>query len=376
MKRMTLYFSLALLLVSIFVKAQTTGGGNPLITGSCASYIQFNDATSLQADSIYFINKTSQEITVDALVESAWNGANARVISKCAREPNNSTLDLNKYPQTEAYGHATYRALWTDDGVYMYLTVKDSKVRYQNPKSQWLNDAIEFFFAKAPREGFHQVIIPAMVGTTDDIFYPAPLTFESGSAVGSDPDYKVFGYDYTNWDESTFNWAIRKTAEGFDMEVYMDKDIVTNGNSTTNYGLNKMYAGDVNYDVAGDKQNTNNPPLYIREGILAMLGNSNHEYATSANYGYFKLVGEFSGVNTPQDAKLFNAIYQAKNKNIKITSNSVVSSIAIYSVAGQVMPVTYNNSSISVSQLKQGIYMIEANDINGNNLGVQKVVIY
>jgi len=377
MKNKTLYFSMALLVASVLVNAQTTGGGDPLVSGSCAGYIQFNDALSLQADSIYLINKTTHEIEIDALPESAWDAAFPRVLSKIAREPNDkiNILNLDNYPQTEADGHATFRALWTEDGVYMYITVKDNKIRYQNPTYQWENDAIELFFAKARGEGFKQVIIPAMVGTTDDIFYPAPLDFETGSDVGSDPDYKVFGYDFNNWDASVFYWAIRRTTIGYDMEIYLDKDIVTNGNSTTHFGLNKMFAGDVNYDIAGERQNNNTPPLYVRECILSMLGNSNRGYTSSASYGYFKMVDEPSGIHAPKSAR-FDAIYNNNSKEIRISSTALVSSVVVYSLSGQALPTVYNNASISVSQFSQGIYFIEAKDQAGNNLGVQKVVIY
>jgi hypothetical protein len=374
MKTKTLYFSMALL-ASISVNAQTTGGGDPLVTGSCAGYIEFNEATSLQADSIYEINRAKAEITVDGVAEAAWNNAFPRVIRKIAREPNDyvNVLNLDNYPQTEAYAHATYRALWTDNGVYAFITVKDSKVRYQNPVYQWENDAIELFFAKAPGEGFKQVIIPAMVGTTNELLYPAPLTFESGSANGSNADYKVFGFDNNNWDESTFHWAIKKNADGYDMEIYMDKDIVTNGNSTTHYALNKIFAGDVNLDIAGESQNGDG--IYIREVILCMLSNSNHAYATSANYGYFKLVDKPTGVINPKELN-FSAFYNNTNKEIEINSSVAVSTVSVYNVAGQIMPTVYSNSKVAATNLKPGAYMVKAMDQEGNNIGIQKIVVY
>jgi len=45
-------------------------------------------------------------------------------------------------------------------------------------------------------------------------------------------------------------------------------------------------------------------------------------------------------------------------------------------VSGQVMPSKYNNESVSVSGLKKGVYMVKAQDVTGNCLGVQKVVLY
>jgi hypothetical protein len=258
-------------------------------SGSCAPYITYNNWYSLQADSTYMLEKTVKPIVVDGVAESAWDEANAVVIKKVAHEKKmGDVLDLSVFPQTEADLYATYKALWTENGVYMLIDVKDDMVRYQNPDYQWENDGIEFYFAKSVGEGKIQLIIPAMVGTTNPA-NPAAKNFESGSATGSDPAYKVFGFDTNNWDETIFNWAIKKTATGYTMEVYMDKDIVTNGNSDTNYGLGKLFAGDVNVDESDEKLNTNDPALFIRESTLAMLGNSNQEYAGSNNYGWFKM---------------------------------------------------------------------------------------
>lgn len=365
MKIRTLFFSMLLLAASFSVNAQ-------IFEGTCASYIQTHDAYSLQDDSIYLVNKAMADITVDAVAEAAWDRAFPRVLAKVASENATVFVNLANYPQTEAYGHATYRALWTENGVYMYITVKDEFVRYQNPVYQWENDGIEFFFTKAPGESFKQIIIPAMVGTTEPS-HPAALEFESGSARGSHPDYNVFGYDANNWDETLFKWAIKKTAVGFDMEVYMDKDIVTNGNSETHFGLDKIFGGEINYDFAGQNQNSNG--IYVREGIMAMLGNNNNGWAKSDYYGYFKLVDQETGLNTPSVAK-FNAIFNANTKSIEIISNSAVSSVTVNNLAGQVMPTVYKDAKILVSSLKQGVYMVNAKDAVGNSLGIQKVVVY
>jgi hypothetical protein len=374
MKNKTLFFSFFLFMASGGINAQ-------LIEGSCAPYIEVNDYYSLQADSIYLINKTAAKISVDAVAESAWAAAYPRVLSKVGRENASQTVNLDNYPQTEAYGHATYRALWTEEGVYMFITLKDEYVRYQNPHAQWENDAIEFFFAKERGAGFKQIIIPAMVGTTNQNLiegvpmFPAPLEYESGSAAGSHAKYLVHGYDANNWDPTLFNWAIKKTAVGFDMEVYMDKDIVTNGNSLTNYGLNKVFAGEIAYDVAGLRQNSNDPALYVREGILNMLSNSNGGWARSSEYGYFKMVEDNTGIDIAQDLK-FEAIYNSESKEIRFLSGSSISSVVVYTLAGQVVPTHYSNSKVSVSNLNKGIYMVKVIDLAGNELGVQKVVLY
>ena len=119
MKIKTLYFSMALLATSTFVNAQDTG--------SCASFIQINmDAHSLQADSIYLINKTTADINVNAVAESAWDKALPRVLTKIGRENQSVTYDLANFPQSEAEGYATFKALWNDNGVYMFISVKDN----------------------------------------------------------------------------------------------------------------------------------------------------------------------------------------------------------------------------------------------------------
>ncbi len=371
MKTKRLLFSM-FLLASLTLNAQTEP--DYTTTGSCASYIKINRSDYLGEDSIYNIVRAGSPITVDAVAEDAWTSAVATPISHLANYPN-SVLDLSKYPQTEAYAYAVYRALWTDEGVYMYISVKDEYVRYNDTGWQWENDGIEFYFSKARGEGKIQIIIPAMVGMTDPAAnYPEPRNFESGSAVGSHPDYKVFGYDSENWDESLFFWAIRKTSVGWDMEVYMDKDIVTNGNSSTNYELDKTFAGDINLDFAGLTQ-SGDPALYVREGTLCLLGYSNQEYSNSNYYGTFKLVAGPNDVNVP-NASDFKAIYSSANNEIKITSSVIVSSVGVYNVAGQLIPTQYNNAIVSFPSIKKGVYMVMAKDQAGNNLGVQKIVVY
>ncbi len=367
MKNKTLFLSMALLTASICANANE-------ITGSCAKYLEANEAYSFQADSIYKINKAPADvtITVDAVAEKAWEAAFPKVLSKVASENDGVIINLDNYPQSEAEGHATYRALWTENGVYMFISVKDNNVTYQSPAYQWENDGIEFFFAKDRGESFKQIIIPAMVGLTGP-GQPVALDFESGSEEGSDPDYNVFGFDPQNWDETTFNWAIKKTAVGFDMEVYMDKDIVTNGNSETHYGKDKLFAAEINYDFAISKQDGNG--LYVRQGILALLGNNNNGWRTSDYYGYFKMVDEPNAVNIPKDAK-FSANYNATNKELNITSGSSISSVVLYNMAGQVVSTMNNKVNMSVSNLSNGIYMVKAKDQAGNELGVLKVVLY
>jgi hypothetical protein len=352
----------------------TSGGLDFTTTGSCAEYITWNNYSSHQADSVYTIEKTAAAISIDGVAESAWNEANSVVIKKIAHEKKpGEVLDLSIYPQSESDLYATYKALWTNDGVYMLIDVKDDMVRYQNPDYQWENDGIEFYFAKAVGEGKIQVIIPAMVGTANPA-KPEAKDFESGSDVGSDPAYKVFGFDANNWDESTFKWAIKKTAVGYTMEVYMDKDIVTNGNSTTNYGLGKMFAGDINVDEADETQNTNDPALYVRDGSLALLGNSNQEYASSNYYGWFKMVDQVTSINPLADSE-FDVFYSSANKEISVRANRVVSA-TLYNIAGQAMSTRLVNGKMSVSNLKNGIYIISCVDSNGNRIGSKKVAIF
>ncbi|MEA4975650.1 MAG: hypothetical protein VB046_07945 [Paludibacter sp.] len=373
MKTKTLFLSFFLFLSFIAV-ANNQEELNFTTIGSCASYLKWYNPTSQDDFGTYEIVRTTSPIVVDAVAEEAWSAANAEPIARIAHYTGDGgVLNLSNYPQTEAYAYAVYRALWTDDGVYMYISVKDEYVRYTDTGWQWENDAIEFYFSKDRGEGKIQIIIPAMVGMTDPSKnYPEPLAFESGSAVGSHPDYKVFGYDSENWDESLFFWAIRKTSDGWDMEVYMDKDIVTNGNSSTHYALDEIFAGDINYDFAGLKQNGSK---YGREGTLALLGNSNQEYAGSNDYGYFKLVNGNSAVNSPKDAN-FKAMYSPESREINIMTEYSIASTSIYNVAGQVMLTTNNKSVIPVGHLQQGVYIVKSKDLSGNILGIKKVTIY
>jgi hypothetical protein len=155
----------------------------------------------------------------------------------------------------------------------------------------------------------------------------------------------------------------------------MDKDIVTNGNSDTNFGLNKMFAGDVNVDEADEKKNTNTPALYVREGTLAMLGNSNQEYASSNYYGWFKMVNEITTGISANATSDFDVLYSSANKEITIRANNVVSA-TLYNTLGQAMTTRLVNGKMSVANLKNGIYIISAEDSNGNRIGSRRIAIF
>ncbi|MDO9255689.1 MAG: discoidin domain-containing protein [Bacteroidales bacterium] len=343
-------------------------------TGSAASYITYNNWNSLQADSLTLIEKTLNPIIVDGDAEAAWSEANSYVIKKAVNEKKlGEVLDLNLYPQSETDLYATVKTLWNDNGVYMFFDVKDDFVRYQNYDYQWENDGIEFYFSKAIGDAKIQIIIPAMVGTPHPS-KPAALAFESGAGVGSDPAYKVFGFDNDNWDASLFNWAMKKTADGYSLEVYMDRDIVTNNNSLTNYGLDKMFCGDFNVDEADEKQNTNVPALFVRESTLGLMSNSNQEYASSNNYGYFKLVDAINvGLSEPK-AAVTHIIYDSRNKQILVRSSDVYS-VAVYNSVGQIMGNNRNNSTISTSNFVRGMYFVKAIDATGKVLSIKKIVV-
>ncbi len=345
------------------------------VSGSAASYITYNNWDSRQADSTYTIERTNKTINIDGVADDAYSVAKTGVLRKIMNELKvGNDLDLSAYPQSETDLYATFKALWTDNGVYMFIEVKDDMVRYQNVDYQWENDGIEFFFAKAPGESKVQIIIPAMVGTTNPD-YPAAKDLETGSATGSNPSYKVFGYDANNWDESTFNWAIKKTAVGYNMEVYMDKDIVTNGNSDTNFGAGKTFGGDINIDEADEKQNSNTPPLYVRESILGMMGNYIHEYDNSTFYGWFKMVDNTTGIDKISKAPGLDAYYSASAKQI-LVKNSSVATVTLYNITGQAVSAEFKDGVIAVSHLKNGVYILSAKDKSGNRLGSQKLVIF
>ena len=345
------------------------------VSGSAADYITYNNWDSRQADSTYTIERTLETIEVDGEADDAYSVANVGVLRKIMNEKKvGEDLDLSLYPQSETDLYATFKALWTENGVYMLIEVQDDMVRYQNVDYQWENDGIEFFFAKAPGESKVQIIIPAMVGITNPN-YPAALDFESGSATGSNPDYKVFGYDANNWDESTFNWAIKKTAVGYNMEVYMDKDIVTNGNSETNFAAGETFAGDINVDEADEKQNNNEPALYVRESILGMMGNYIHEYDNSTYYGWFKLANNFTGIRSIANHPELKAWYNSTSKEVKI-QNSNVKTVVLYNMTGQAMSVSYDNGVVAVSHLNAGIYVLSAKDSAGKFVGSKKIVLY
>jgi hypothetical protein len=158
------------------------------------------------------------------------------------------------------------------------------------------------------------------------------------------------------------------------MEIYLDKDIVTNGNSEALFVNGGMFAGDINVDEADDRQNSNDPALYVRESIIGMMGNSLHEYATSDNYGWFKLANTTGAKSIAKPTEL-NAYYNATSREIKV-QNSSVRTVALYNITGQAMSVKYDNGNVPVSHLNAGVYILSAKDSAGKFVGSKKIVLY
>ena len=136
MRTRNLLFLFALLAIgALNTVAQTLGPDLEFTTsGTCAKYVTLNNRFSHQSDSVYMINKTRNPIVVDALMEDAWNSAVPAVIAKGLHEQAaGSVLDVTRFPATDSTCKGTFRALWTDNGVYMFFHVVDKYVRYQNP---------------------------------------------------------------------------------------------------------------------------------------------------------------------------------------------------------------------------------------------------
>ena len=127
-------------------------------------------------------------------------------------------------------------------------------------------------------------------------------------------------------------------------------------------------------DEADEKQNTNVPALFIRESTLGLMSNSNQEYASSNNYGYFKLVDAIHvGVSELKPA-VTHIIYDSRNKQILVRSSDV-HSVAVYNSVGQIMGNSRNNSTISVSNFVRGMYFVKAVDASGKVLKIKKIVV-
>jgi hypothetical protein len=106
-----------------------------------------------------------------------------------------------------------------------------------------------------------------------------------------------------------------------------------------------------------------------------MMGNSLHEYATSDNYGWFKLADNTTGIKSINNLPVLNAWYNSSNREIKI-QNTSVRTVRLYNVTGQAVNVKYDNGIVPVSHLKAGIYILSAMDTTGKFVGSKKIVLY
>lgn len=366
MKTKILLFSTVFLACGTFLKAQIKEGTPDFtITGSSADYIQYANFDYKGTDSIYYIGAASGPVVIDGNDDdAAWVNSNTAVINKALNEAKaGDVLNMGEFPagRTDLYG--TFRAIWNESGVYMFFKVIDDHVRFQHPTEQWRNDAIEFYFSQEVASSSKlQLIIPAFVGTPAP-GKPAAKAVEMGSSRSwSDPSYTVLNYNTDNWDSTLFYWAVKKTDVGYNVEVYMDKDIVTNGTSATNYGLGKTFGGDVNIDEADTVQTTvsdTDPTLvYDRERSLGLLSYSNQEYANANYYGWFKFV---AGTSVPTSTKPASGAYY--NENGVVLLNATAASVKIYNISGKLVAQGAKVSQISVAGLPKGVYFVNSDGV-------------
>jgi hypothetical protein len=85
------------------------------------------------------INKIDHEIDITGSTDDNWAPATADSVK-------NKVLSSNGHPSSDADNSATFKALWTNDNLYLNVNVKDNDPIKFTGASPWYNDGIELFF--------------------------------------------------------------------------------------------------------------------------------------------------------------------------------------------------------------------------------------
>ena len=97
------------------------------------------------------------------------------------------------------------------------------------------------------------------------------------------------------------------------------------------------------------------------------------ENITEAAFDFFS-VTDFSVLNTTENENEASILFYPNPFTNQITIVNPINQITIYDFKGQVVFESNNQSSIDLSHLSNGIYIIKIQDENGNILGLEKVV--
>lgn len=267
-----------------------------------------------------------------------------------------------------------FKVLWDKASLYFYADITDENIAIWEgegwPKDCYSWDNIEFYLSVNHTKADSYVNGDAQyrinVGWADTMTI---MNSPAGSVSFSQFDTEFIQKekdDFTGWiTEVRFPWALIAHALAEVPAIADDTEV-----------LMEVHYGDNDGEVDG----SGNP---LREVKLSWMNSSGADdnWQNTQHWGIVLLSGEVVGqvgINNIRSKNLVRVLSNPVSDVLRITSGNEIQQVKVYSITGK--EVLFLNSidaqrniEINVSNLHQGIYLVETIDVN-NNETVQKVI--
>ena len=275
-------------------------------------------------------NKTEAGPAIDGNSnDPMWDGAATHALAKISKDdPKNNS--------------ATWKALWDEEYVYILVEVEDDVLNYGDDIDAWNRDAVEVFFdinnTDGSGEHFKYQLDPGDWQFRYNLVDKSIAVGRGESDVATDSkdgDHIEDGTNYTV--EMKFKWSELQSSLDFTPEV----------------------GAELGFEVAV----MDNDGGY--EGALSWNATENMAHKSSLYFGTVTLEMA-TGVNNINKTSNGVTVYPNPASSVLTIKNAAAGQlVSIYNITGQnVKNVKLNsfNSQISISDLKQGIYVMKVLD--------------
>lgn len=299
-----------------------------------------------------------EEITLDGLqLEDAWFEADQALADQAV-----SMVDGESFPSSDADNSGKWYALYDADFLYLYIDVTDDViVPMTDPDADgaqvWMNDGVEIFVDILDRRIANKRISSEQ--------HQLRFNIERESADTSALAHYVAG------------WGDIKGATSYQLEIALPWGGICQG-AVDSADVEKFVADSIKAgkEIAFEISIIDAEPENARKSLLNWSNDTGEDQAYENSEFYGQLVLGASSATKKVERNLTAKVYPNPANSSLTVSLEGMTSIAIYNITGQqvmVYQVDNDITTVNVSSLSAGMYMVEVNTDNG--IAIQKVTI-
>jgi len=360
----------------------TVAGAEIYVGKITASFVELEPVDPPRKAIVNYIGDKTETVTVDGLYDDAFDYSNTYFVNRialgtvdgvsAAAEDAETVQDSTKYTVSEnldSYGE--WLAVWDLDYFYFYMDINDdTPVELGTSTSPWNNDGVEIFvdikdrrYVGYDRKSTEQHQFRFSLGTE------GPL---HGLADGVD----AFGMDGSTFgdnDTTNINYSINKATSAYSLEFAIPwaTFFKTGANTVKEAYLASKATGALfdGKELAFEVSILDAEVRDTRQSILNWSNDTGQDkaYVTTQYWGQIKLKGGPVSVNDKPAMASLKVFPNPTNGELYIMMNNVTN-VEVFNLLGA--KVLENNaagiSSVNVSELNDGFYMIKATDANGH----------